>query len=263
LREDWLDTRLQAVAACVDAEAALVADIGADHGRLACALLTARPALRMIVADVSAGSLAKAQKLLEARGLLQRTELRVADGLDALAALGAGGVSAAPDAIIIAGMGGATIRGILARGLAAEGLQSAICGAKLILQPNIEAPLLREWLCIHGFPLCEETVARASGRFYVILCARRGAPMTLTPLQRALGPCLLAHRPKAFAGYLRWHGQVLARTLSRLRRARERDAAREAEIAREIAWIKDVLGDVVPDTGQNVSIEDREGDSGA
>ena len=236
LREDWLDARLGAIAALVDEEAELVADIGADHGRLACALLATRPGLRLIVADISAGSLSKAQRLLERRGFSNRAEFRVANGLRAL------GEAERPGAIVLAGMGGATIRDILAT----EGSAKAVGGAKLILQPNVEAPLLREWLCANGFPLCGETVARANGRYYVILCARRGAPVELTPRERALGPCLLARSPAAYEGYLRWRGQVLVRALSSLRAARRRDEAREREIALEIAWIKELTEEGIP-----------------
>ena len=232
MRQDWLDARLSAVAAFVDERAELVADIGADHGRLACALLASRPGLRMIVADISADSLAKARRLLERRGFTHRVAFRVADGLDAIQD------GEAPHAIVLAGMGGATLRGILA----AEGAARAIGDAKLILQPNIEAPLLREWLCASGFIIIEETVAHANGRYYVILCAQRGEAKALTPKERALGPCLLAQRPPEFEGYLDWREQVLARALTRLRTARERDMVREAQIAQEIAWIREGMG---------------------
>ncbi|MCL2812647.1 MAG: tRNA (adenine(22)-N(1))-methyltransferase TrmK [Clostridia bacterium] len=230
IRQNWLDARLGAVAAFVDEGAELVADIGADHGRLACALLATRPGLRMIVADISADSLAKARRLLERRGLSHRAEFRVANGLGAIQD------GERPDVIVLAGLGGATLRDILA----AEGAKNVIGNAKLILQPNIEAPLLRGWLCANGFPLIDETVVQANGRYYVILCARQGEARALTPKERALGPCLLAKKPPEYAGYLRWREQVLTRALAQLCTARERDAAREAEIAQEIAWIKEI-----------------------
>ncbi len=226
LREDWLDARLGAIAARVEPGARLVADIGADHGRLACALLLARPELRMIVADISADSLAKSRRLLEARGLSARADFRVADGLCAVE------TGEHPDAVVLAGMGGETIRAILE----APGGAEAVGEALLILQPNLEASLLRGWLCEHGYRLCEETVVRAARRFYVILCARRGAAQELTPKQRALGPILLEMRPPDYAGYLRWRTGVLRRTLAELHNARERDATREAAIAQEISW---------------------------
>ena len=231
LRQNWLDARLGAVAAFVDEGAGLVADIGADHGRLACALLTTRPGLRMIVADISADSLAKAQRLLERRGFCHRAAFRVANGLGAIQD------GERPDAIVLAGLGGATLRDILA----AEGAKDAIGNAKLILQPNIEAPLLREWLCANGFPINEEAVVQANGRYYVILCAQRGTAMELSPKERALGPCLLRQRPAEYAGYLRWREQVLTRALTDLCTARKRDEAREAEIAQEIAWIEEEI----------------------
>jgi tRNA (adenine22-N1)-methyltransferase len=233
LREDWLDARLAAIAALVPTSAALVADIGADHGRLACALLTSRPGLRVIVTDVSADSLAKARRLLAARELTARADFRVADGLQALA-------GDAPDAVVLAGMGGATIRRILSAAGAAE----ALGDARLILQPNVEVAALRRWLTDHGFRLIEEDVAAAGRRFYAILCAMRGASAALTPREYALGPCLLARRPPAFAPYLRWRARVLADVLAALTDApRSRDALAERRRAcmEEIAWIEEAL----------------------
>jgi tRNA (adenine22-N1)-methyltransferase len=224
VREDWLDARLAAVAALVGQEAGLVADIGADHGRLACALLTARPALRMVVADISADSLAKARRLLEARGLTARVAFRVADGFAALAGERA-------DAVVLAGMGGGTIRKILED-------RAWIAGdAALILQPNVDAPALRGWLDGHGFALERETVAMTGGRFYPVMRARRGMPEGLTDKQCALGPRLLEARTEAFALSLRWRRRVLERVLARLRCARRPDAERIAACEREMAWI--------------------------
>lgn len=228
-REDWLDARLSAIAARIALEANLVADIGADHGRLACALLVTRPKLRMIVSDISADSLAKARRLLEERSLAYRAEFRVADGLRAIKP------PESLDAVVLAGMGGATIRDILG----GAGADTAIGEAKLILQPNKEAAVLREWLCANSFLLYEETVVRANGRYYEILCAQRGESLALTPKQLALGPLLLKHRPPQYPDYLRWREQVLAHTLACLRIARERNASRETAIAQEIAWIKE------------------------
>lgn len=231
----FLDERLAIIGRRVNAQAQWVADIGADHGRLACALLTERPALRMIVTDISEDSLSKARLLLTNRGLAHRAEFCVADGLHALKGRNENSV----DAIVLAGMGAKTIREILEAGLALIG------GATLILQPNLDAPKLRGWLNAHGFVLCSEDIARANGRFYVILCARLGSSPVLTPKQRALGPCLLAERPAAFVPYLQWRKRVLTHVAGRLAAVQEPERAhlaeRRAACMQELAWIEEEL----------------------
>ena len=232
-----LDERLEALAelsaqACPAHGASLVADIGADHGRLACALLQRLPGLRMIVSDVSADSLDKARRLLAAEGLAERAVLRVADGLAALA-------GERPDAVVVAGMGAKTIREIVLAGA------QAIGDARLILQPNLDAPRLRAFLCAHGFPLEAERIVRAAGRSYVILCARRGACVTLDAKACAIGPCLMAERPPGYAKYLRWRHGVASRVLARLADAhdgqRQGVAARRASLLQEICWLEEEL----------------------
>ena len=58
-----LDARLQAVAALFT-PCETGADIGADHGKLSCYLLAHNICKKMIVTDISAGSLSKAKQLL-------------------------------------------------------------------------------------------------------------------------------------------------------------------------------------------------------
>ena len=79
IKEIELDPRLYAIAQRV-VSGAHVADIGAEHGHLACWLLEHNENMRMTVSDVSAPSLEKARKLLTERGHAQRVKLCVADG---------------------------------------------------------------------------------------------------------------------------------------------------------------------------------------
>lgn len=193
---------------------ALAAEIGADHGIISAHLLRGGRCARMIVADVSAASLAKARRLFAAHGLEERAEFRVADGLDA--------VDEPVDAILIAGMGAGTMTGILRRGV------ERIGGAALILQANQDVPAVRAWLAGNGFAIEAESIAREGRRFYVVMRARRGeAAHSARALY--LGPCLLRERPDAFAPYLRWRRDCLLRV-------------RRADVRQEIEWIEEALG---------------------
>ncbi|MDR3052083.1 MAG: class I SAM-dependent methyltransferase [Oscillospiraceae bacterium] len=223
-----LDARLTLLLGMVG-DAKRVADIGADHGRLCCALLHADVSRRVLAADISAPSLAKARRLLNAEGLADRAVFRVADGLRALDGafepLGA-------DAVVLAGMGAKTMRGILSAGADHLG------AARLILQPNLDAPQLRAWLAEGGFVLEDEALVRAHGRFYTALAARRGRGQSFTPKQCALGPLLLQRRPAVFAAWLAWRRDVLQGVLRGLDAARgARSAVKVRAVAQELAWV--------------------------
>ena len=61
------DKRLAAIGDCV--EGRCVADIGCDHGKLACGLVAEGRAERAIATDISAACLVKARELASATGL--------------------------------------------------------------------------------------------------------------------------------------------------------------------------------------------------
>ncbi|MFA7164139.1 MAG: class I SAM-dependent methyltransferase, partial [Eubacteriales bacterium] len=90
--------RLKAIANMVE-PTKVIADIGTDHGYIPAYLVEKGIVDRGIAADVSRGSLAKAQDLIRAMGLEDRIETRLGDGLSVLKVGEA-------NTIVIAGMGG-------------------------------------------------------------------------------------------------------------------------------------------------------------
>ena len=150
-----LDERLSAAAelareALAGREAPVAADVGCDHGFLTAKLLEIVPGLTMLASDVSAPSLEKARRLLAARGMSGRATLAGADGLSAIDRL--------VDAGMILGMGAGTILKIVAEG------REKIGDAALIVQANVDLPLLRGGLAELGFAIQKEVYCRASGR---------------------------------------------------------------------------------------------------
>ncbi len=129
-----------------------VADIGTDHGFLPLYLLQTKKSPKVIMADVSAGSLAKAEencKLFHAEG---NYGLRLGSGLEVLE-------NGEVDVAIFAGMGGQLIRDLLA--FDQEKTQSI---KRFILQPRNKAGVLRLWLAKNGMKVVKEGVVR-EGRF--------------------------------------------------------------------------------------------------
>lgn len=195
MRLPALDERLACAAALFPA-CEYGADIGADHGRLSCALLASGKCRRMCVADISAESLEKAKRLLRLHGLGERADFSVSDGLAAL--------SRRADAIAILGMGGCTLADILLRGR--ERLQ----GAALILSAHTQIPHVRETLTALGYRIDEEQAVRVGGRFYVVLRALPGAAC-YSPRELLLGPCLMRTGQGAvYRDYVAWRREATA-----------------------------------------------------
>lgn len=187
------------------------ADIGADHGRLSCYLLANDRCKRMCVADISAESLEKARRLLALHGLSERADIEVGDGLAAL--------HQQTQAIAILGMGGHTLSEILLSGR--EKLQ----GAALVLSAHTQLPLVRETLHRLDYTLEREEIARAAGRFYVVM---RAVPGKMEADERTLflGPCLSRSCAEGYPAYLQW--RIGATSCERT------DAA-----ARQLQWLKE------------------------
>ena len=174
----------------------LAADIGADHGKLALALVTQGTAARIMVTDISRDSLRKAEDLFAAHHASHLAEFLLGDGMTVL--------PRTPDAVSVCGMGGKTISGILENGL------RRIFGAELILSPHTEIPAVRRTVYRLGYHIADERCAVASRRFYIMITAKPGQEK-ISEEETELGPCLYRHRDDpAVREYYLWRHKVLS-----------------------------------------------------
>lgn len=193
------------------------ADIGSDHGRLGAYLLQNGRVEHMILTDISAPSLDKARKLIRLLNLEGQTDFCVCDGAQLL--------PDAPDAAIIAGMGGETIAHIV------ETAQGKLDGARLILQPNVAAPELRRRLNAAGWKIQDEALVRDGRRIYLAMVAVQGE-QRLSDIQIEAGPVLLEKRPALLADYREFRLRVARKALSGAENGS--DAQNIAALRREI-----------------------------
>lgn len=221
-----LDARLSAIERMTP-RCACAADIGADHGYLGVHLLTSGKCGVVQFIDISEPSLRKAGRLVRRLGLEERALFSVGDGAQALVR--------PADVAIVAGMGGATIAGIVARG------REALKDSLLILQPNVAVDELRARLVEEGFCIVDEELARAGGRHYVIIAARRGAAH-YDRAQLLVGPVLLEKRHPLLSSYADFRIRVTEKALSGAQNSQCEAAHRLAEELkqwREIrAWLQ-------------------------
>ena len=228
-----LDERLGAIAALVldlvgDKESPRVADIGCDHGQLSAYLLERCEKLSVLASDVSAPSLEKAKKLIGGKGFASRARFAVADGLSA--------VDETMDVIVMAGMGADTMLKIIDEGRACIG------DAALIMQANVDLPMLRMQLAQEGFTVEREVFTLAAGRRYVTLCARQGAVRLLTMREALLGSAASGAKEAAQRSYFAWQRSVRVREMqqgaaldpSRVRERMDKNST-------ELDWISEAL----------------------
>ena len=216
-----IDSRLSAIAQLCGT-CTVLADIGSDHGRLGAYLLQRGLCERVKLTDISAPSLLKARMLIARLGLETQADFIVGDG--------AGALDSAPDVAVIAGMGGETIAGIVERG------RDRLGDARLVVQPNVDAPLLRAALSKCGYAIADERIVRCDGRLYVIMAAVPGAS-DYSEFELHVGPVLMMRRDPELFDYAGFRLRVARKAAAGMERAGV-DAAetrREIEIWEEVA----------------------------
>ena len=199
MRTPFLDSRLAAVASFVP-PGARVADVGADHGRLAEALLRTGVARSCVATEASPARLRRLAERLGDHGLGGRLSLRCGDGLAPLQP--ADGL----DVLVLAGLGGCTIVRILSRPD-----RESLGIRRYLLQPATDAALVRRWLLEHGLGRMDERLVEVRGRFHPVIAAEAGAARPLLPDLNEddvleAGAPLLARRDPALLPY--WRGTL-------------------------------------------------------
>lgn len=156
-----LSDRLLAIANEIE-QGESVADIGTDHGYLPLYLHEQGISQKVIMTDISKGSLNKAKKNCKEAFPLEKFDFRLGYGLKVIK-------REEVDDIVIAGMGGVLISDILAKDLGKTNTFK-----KLILQPRTAQGRLRFWLIRKGFNIVNEQLAREGKFICEIITAVQG-----------------------------------------------------------------------------------------
>ena len=172
-----ISKRLELVASFVP-QGAILLDVGSDHAYLPIELVERGQIEGAIAGEVVEGPYQSAVKNVEAHGLKEKIQVRLANGLSAFEE--ADQVSV----ITIAGMGGRLIARILE-----EGLDKLANVERLILQPNNREDDLRIWLQDNDFQIVAESILEEAGKFYEILVVEVGQ-MKLSASDVRFGPFL-------------------------------------------------------------------------
>ena len=129
------------------------ADIGTDHGYVPMLLIKNGISPKVIMSDISEGSLSKAIETFKTAQLpADESDFRLGDGLETLD-------FGETDTVIIAGLGGHTIVDVLS-----SDVKKSKSFKRLILQPRKHSGALRYYLYTNGWDITEEVLIK-EGKF--------------------------------------------------------------------------------------------------
>jgi tRNA (adenine22-N1)-methyltransferase len=234
MNELHLSRRLETVASYIP-KGSILADIGSDHAYLPCYAYLQGLIKTAVAGEINEGPLLSAKEQVNKSELEGTIDVRKGNGLDVIE-------PNEVDCITIAGMGGTLIRSILEEGKAK--LQGV---SRLILQPNIGAIKIREWLIENEWELIAETIIEEDEKIYEILVAEKGNPYQPYGDQidagLLLGPFLMHEKNVVFVK--KWehekkHWQRIVRNIEQAEMS-DVNKQKEAELKRKIEIVKVAL----------------------
>lgn len=213
-----------------------LADIGSDHAYLPCYAVLTGLVPFAVAGEVVEGPYLSAKSHVQEEGLSKQISVRMGDGLEVIE-------PDEVDCVTIAGMGGALIANILE-----SGKDKIVNLNRLILQPNISAISIRQWLIANGWQLINEEIIEEDGKIYEILVAEQGDPMLPYNQEDAnksllLGPFLMKERNSAFQKKWRREMNNWERILENLKNAQAspENSQRKLELQTKIRYVEEVL----------------------
>lgn len=224
-----ISKRLRTVAAMVT-EGYRVADIGTDHAYVPIFLVTEGKIEQALAMDIGKGPLERAQEHIREYGLEKKIETRLSDGLSEFA-------QGEADSIVIAGMGGALMAKILS-----DGAKKCVGVKELILSPQSEIFLVREWLFENGWQIEQETMLAEDGKYYTVMRAIPGRYEKMKHVEAVYGRYLLEHKHPVLQEFLQKENETIHRILASLESEQgEHIENRKKELADKLLMIEEAL----------------------
>jgi tRNA (adenine22-N1)-methyltransferase len=202
-----ISERLERIASYVP-HGVKMADIGSDHAYLPLYLAERGQIASAVAGEVNQGPFRGAERNVRARGYADRISVRKGDGLAVIAPMEV-------DVITIAGMGGGTIKEILAAG------EAKLAGvSRMVLSPQGDGDTLRRWLFAHGWKLVDEDMLIEDDKIYEIVVVERGEMHIEDPLQLEFGPILLEKKHPLIADRVDYELSKITRALKGVEHAK-------------------------------------------
>jgi len=224
-----LSDRLKAIADFVPLNS-IVGDIGTDHGYLPVYLIEKGICKKVIASDISRNSLEKIIQLVKSKGLEEKIDIRLGDGLKVFKPFEV-------DTLVIAGMGGLLIRNILD-----ENKEVADSVVNFILQPNLASKELREYLYENSFEIVDEKLVKESGKFYEIIFAKKGKDYVEDDIYLEFGKRLFLNKDPLLGEYIQHKIKMMEKIIFELKITdSQKSRERYYELKEKIESFKEVL----------------------
>ncbi|WP_079708478.1 tRNA (adenine(22)-N(1))-methyltransferase [Paraliobacillus ryukyuensis] len=233
MNDKTLSKRLQLVAHYLPQHANFV-DVGSDHAYLPSYVCSQDLQARAIAGEINEGPYLSAKQHVAAFGLTDQIEVIQGDGLSVIE-------GRLVDQVVIAGMGGTLIRSILQ-----QGATKLFHVSRIIAQPNVDAPEVRQWFYQNNYQLVAEEIIKEDGHIYEILVADKGDPTTpydKNQLERQLffGPYLLQEKTAIFIEKWKAEKNKRERIVTQMHQAKVINYEKINMFLNEIKIIEEVL----------------------
>lgn len=233
MNSENLSQRLKVVADYVE-KGARLADIGSDHAYLPCYLADRNLIEYAVAGEVVQGPFKNALKEVNHRGLKDKVEVRLGDGLEVIKA------SDHIDTVVIAGMGGSLIRDILEKGQKNNRLTGM---ETLILQPNVFEETVREYLMINEYTIISEKIISENDKIYEIIKAvPADKPVSYSKKELFFGPFLMKEKSTVFIE--KWQQQLKTYKfiLKQVEQSKEPDQVKITRLKEAVVLIEEMIG---------------------
>ncbi len=227
-----LSARLTAVAKMVT-KGNRVCDVGCDHGYISIYLVKNNISPYVYAMDVNEGPLERAREHIRDYQLSDKIETILSDGIGGL-------LDREADTLLCAGMGGKLTIKIIS-----DGIERVRQMKELILQPQSEIHLVREFVRRQGFFIDREDMIFEDGKYYPIMhivihsekCNEENAVFD------SFGPCLLQERNPVLKRYLEYQKVSFNEILDKLNAedTTEKIRARKQELELKVSEIEEAL----------------------
>lgn len=197
-----------------------LADCGTDHAYLPIYCVSQSYVKKAIASDNKVAPLNHAKRHIKQAGLELEIKTILADGLPYL--------DPSIDVVSILGMGGNLMFEILANA-------DLLDVKRLILSPNSDPQIIREFLLDHGFCIIDERLIDDHGKFYQIIVAEHGE-MMLNDREKEFGPIIIKRKSEPFKRMIEKQLKQLRHALPNIKNPSEQEKVKE-----RIELLKEVL----------------------
>ena len=198
-----------------------LADVGCDHAFISIKALKNYGVKKAYALDINDGPLENARMNVKSNGLEDNIEIIKSDGLTNL--------NDAVECIIIAGMGGVLISKIIN-----DSLEKVNHSKKLILSPNNEEAILREYLSNNGFKISDEHIIQDAGHYYEIIEAIPLENEKISNIDILFGPILRKKKDDLFIKKYSKKLDVLESSLAKCNESSKKEIEDNIKLLKEI-----------------------------